>query len=213
MLEDAVVSGVLVEEVFGLQDDERARRLAADAGADWIPVTRVVMERLAATETPRGPIAVIETPDIPQRSPETIWIDVADPGNAGTMIRTAAAFGFGVKVAPGAVDPWSPKVLRSAAGGHFHTSVQVGLPPTGQLVAMVPDTGLDPTAVVSALGPGPVCVLIGNEAHGLDHDLIERADLRATIPMPGGVESLNAAISAALIMYEVRRARPLAIGS
>lgn len=213
VLEEAVKAGVAVREVFGLPDDRRAAGLAVAVGGTWVPVTQPVLDKLAATETPRGPIAVVEIPDMPLVSLESVWLDVSDPGNAGTIIRTAAAFGFGVEVAPDAVDPWSPKVLRSAAGGHFHTSVRVGPPPKAQTVATVPAGGVDPVELIDSISPGPVCVLVGNEAHGLDEEMIEAADVRATIPMSGGVESLNAAISAALIMYELRRARPLRNGS
>lgn len=206
-------AGVTVREVFGLEDDDQARRLAAASGADWVPVTRRVLDKLASTETPRGPVAII---DIPAEEPalgDSVWIDTADPGNAGTIIRTAAAFGMTVIVADGAVDPWSPKVLRAAAGGHFRTGIRRGAPPEMLILATVVEGGVRLDDLGARLGEGPVCVLVGNEAHGLASATRGIADIRVTIPMPGAIESLNAAVAAAIVMTEVARHRGWEIGS
>lgn len=212
-LSEAVAAGAVIRDVFGLADDARSAELAVRVGATWIPVTYEVLEKLSATETPRGPVAVVEIPEHQSTRSENIWLDIADPGNAGTVIRTAAAFGFGVIVAPGAVDPWSPKVLRAGAGGHFLTPTTVGGVPQGQVIATVPAGGVGPSLIGNHVSDGPLTILIGNEAHGLSEGQTSTADVLVTIPMPGGIESLNAAVAAAILMYEVRRLRPMDIGS
>ncbi len=110
-------------EVFGV--DEAARLLTAKAGAIYRPVTEHVLSRLAGTESPRGPVAVIDIPEpvIPADRRLLVAWGVSDPGNCGTLLRTAAAFGYGFVTGPASADAWSPKVLRSAAGGHFRTTV------------------------------------------------------------------------------------------
>ena len=126
LLEDAVRFGVRVISVFSLDSDERAPKLAAAAGAELILVDERGLAKVADTESPRGPVAVIETPESVQATGSVVvmWA-LSDPGNAGTIIRTAAAFGFGVVSAGDGVDVWSPKVIRAGAGGHFATAVEV----------------------------------------------------------------------------------------
>jgi TrmH family RNA methyltransferase len=132
---------------------------------------------------------------------------VADPGNVGTLIRCAAAFGLGFAAGPGTADPWSPKVLRSGAGGHFRAGAARvgGLEPLRagdrRLVASVARGGSAP----SALPRGPVAVLVGDEARGLPPEVVAACEAAVTIPMPGGTESLNAAVAGAILAYEVSR--------
>ena len=200
-------------DVFGLVDDDQGRGLAEAAGAQWTPVTDRVMRELASTETPRGPVSVIDIPPAHDVTGDSVWIDVSDPGNAGTIIRTAAAFGLAVVVADEAVDPWSPKVLRAAAGGHFRTVVAVGPPPPVRTVATVASGGVPLDELAGHIADDPVCILVGNEAHGLDRQLADRADASVSIPMPGAIESLNAGVAAAIVMAELARLRGWNIGS
>lgn len=205
---EAVASGAVVTDVFALDDDREARTLAEAAGARWIPVVGDVLRKLADTDTPRGPVAIMRIPEPDTAEGDRVWLDTSDPGNTGTLIRTAAAFGFGVIVAPAAVDPWSPKVIRAAAGGHFHTSIAAGSPGDAYTVATVVDGGTPITELAAHLPDGrPVCLLVGNEAHGLPRDVVEAADLAVTIPMVGEIESLNAGIAGAIGMYELMLAR------
>ena len=90
---EAVDAGTQIIEVFGLEDDVESQQLTERAGATWIPVTRPVLSRVAGTETPRGPIAVIMIPDTVATDGDQMWVDTSDPGNAGTLIRSGAAFG------------------------------------------------------------------------------------------------------------------------
>ncbi len=197
----------MIRSVFGLDSDTTSRRLAAEARAEWLPVTEAVLRRMATTGEPQSPVAVfdIPAPVIPGGGDLLAAWGIADPGNAGTLIRTAAAFGLAFVAGPGTADPWSPKVLRSAAGGHWETTVGTAadlddLRGSGRaLVATVVSGGEAPQAIHAY---PEVCLLIGGEAAGLPAGVVEAADLQITIPMPGGTESLNAAMAGAILAYE-----------
>ncbi|MGH8871017.1 MAG: TrmH family RNA methyltransferase [Acidimicrobiia bacterium] len=209
LLEEALSAGVYPEVVFALPDDERSAGLARRHGLDLVRVEPAALKRLAGTETPQGPAAVIE---VPVSAPPTgdgmivAW-GLGDPGNVGTLIRTAAAFGWDFGHTPGTADPWAPKVLRSGAGGHFRIGVvtvgsvdaleEMGLTP----VASVVTGGTDP----AALGPGRYALLVGEEAPGLPPEVVARCRMAVTIVMPGAMESLNAAMAAGMIVYELSK--------
>ena len=197
LVRDAAAAGALIREVYGTEPN--------DPGT--ISVDSRALERLAGTKTPRGPVAVVEIPaEWLDRSRDLlVSVGVSDPGNVGSMIRTAAAFGWGFAYMEGSADPWSPKTLRAGAGGQFQTPVaRVGS--LGELgewatVATVARGG-DRLADVRAR---PVAVLIGEEAHGLEERIIASAGHRVTIPTSGPTESLNAAVAAAIAVYELTK--------
>lgn len=209
LLAEAAAAGAAIVEVFGLAGDEDARRLAEQSGAVWIPVEQPVLDRLAPTETPRGPVAVLAYPAPVAPSRDFLWLELGDPGNAGTLVRTAAAFGLDVAAPAGTVDLWSPKVLRAAAGGHFHTGVaqpwELG-DDVGRIVTVL-EGGIAPAALADLDRTRRWAVLIGSEAHGLGAETRRTADVSVTIPMPGGTESLNAAVAGAIVAYELARQR------
>jgi TrmH family RNA methyltransferase len=132
---------------------------------------------------------------------------VSDPGNVGTLIRTAAAFGWDFAHTPASADPWSPKTLRAGSGGHFHIGlrqvestaelVELGYTP----VASVVSGGTDPTA----LPRGRYALLIGEEAAGLPLETVAAAAWKVTIPMVPSTESLNAAVAAGILVYELSK--------
>ncbi|MBP1633002.1 MAG: methyltransferase, TrmH family, group 3 [Acidobacteria bacterium] len=207
LLAEALSAGVRVEQVFALAEDAVSVGMAAACGAELIVVDDRALRRLATTEHPQSPVAVMVIPPVPPPAPSHLLVawGVGDPGNVGSLIRCASAFGFGFAAGPGTADPWAPKVLRAAAGGHFRAGVgRAGsldeLRSGGRrLVATVARGGMHP----AALPPGPMAVLVGDEAHGLPADVVEACDLAVTIPMPGGAESLNAAVAGAIVAYEV----------
>jgi len=196
LVADVLSAGAVAREIFGLEGE-----------AAITLVDQRALERLAGTKTPRGPVAVVEIP--------TEWLDrgrnllvsvgVSDPGNVGTMVRTAAAYGWGFAYFTGSADPWSPKTIRAGAGGQFQTSVSR----IGSLddltewtsVATVPRGG----AEFEELRERPVAVLIGEEAGGLEEWMIESAAYRLTISTPGPTESLNAAVAAAIAVHELSK--------
>ena len=215
LLEAALEAGVSIARVFALQDDDSAGVAdASEAGLVVTRVTRGVLDRVAPTEHPRGPVAVFRVPEHrPRLSRDRIVLwGIGDPGNAGTLIRTAAAFGHDVMAAPGTVGLWGPKVLRAAAGAHFMTSVVASDVVTVEslraegfaAVATVVSGGVRPAEMP---GTGPVALLVGEEAAGLRDEVIEAADILVTIPMPGGTESLNSAVAAGIVAYELSRRR------
>ncbi len=206
LLAEAVRASQPVETVFALAGDTTAATLAAGSDADLLVVTRPVLDRLAPTEHPRGPVAVLRTPpaaDVRDRNAVVLW-GVADPGNAGTIIRTAAAFGAAVVAGPDTVDPWSPKALRAGAGAHFRIEL-------GEIESLAELAATTKVATVVRGGTPvrelrtrePWAVLVGSEAHGLPAEVVAAADEAVTIPMPGGTESLNAAAAAAIVLYEL----------
>ena len=177
-----------------------------------VTVSDQVMAKLATTQHPRGPVAVVRTPKLatqPNGSALVLW-GIEDPGNVGTAMRSCAAFGIPTVVGPGCVDVWNAKVLRAAAGAHFRGTVVVAPDLT---VAHLHRWGLDAVAAVPKYGSrlvfneqARVAVLIGGEGSGLESAVVAECDSRVTLPMPGGMESLNAGITASLFAYELSRA-------
>lgn len=203
---EAIAAGVGVVEFFVAVGDHVGADLAAEAGIEPVLVEPAVLARVAGTESPRGPVMVIEIPSPGRGDRDAVVLDVTDPGNAGTLIRTAAAFGLDVVSVQGSTDLWAPKVVRAAAGAHFRTTI-AGEAPSASIATVV-EGGVPPWELQGALDPDRRwSVLVGSEAHGLHPDLAAAADVRVTIPMPGGTESLNAAMAAGIVMYELSRWR------
>ena len=141
--------------------------------------------------------------------------DLQDPGNVGTILRTAAAAGVQqVLLSRHSAFAWSPKALRAGQGAHFLTTIveDVDLAPWaarfraegGHVAAAVARGGRD---LYAAPLPWPLAIAIGNEGTGLSAALTTHADVAVTIPMPGGMESLNAAAAAAVVLFEAVRTR------
>jgi RNA methyltransferase, TrmH family len=197
LVEEAIAAGVPLAEIFVVEGDS--------SFAEATLLSQPALERLSSTQTPQSPVAVMPIPDHSldaDRSVLVAW-DVSDPGNLGTMIRTAAAFGLDVATIGGA-DVWSPKTLRGGAGAHFHTSV-VEVKDLNEIQAVRVATVLSDGDPPNALPAGRLALLIGSEAHGLPPEAIASAEFRISIPMPGRTESLNAAAAAAILCYEVAK--------
>jgi TrmH family RNA methyltransferase len=205
---EAVRVGVGLRLVFGTETDTASRALADRAGTDWIPCTEEVLQRLGATEHPRGPIAVAAIPEETfEWGRDAMVVDLRDPGNAGTLIRTAAAFGLDIAFTGDAVDVWAPKVLRAGAGAHFLTCIGIGIsvvPDHVGTIATVAEGGVILPDAMKRLDPSRVwAALVGSEPHGLSAAEVAGADLAVTIPMPGNTESLNAAVAGSIVAYEL----------
>jgi TrmH family RNA methyltransferase len=127
---------------------------------------------------------------------------VADPGNLGTILRTADAFGASVALSPGCADPTGPKAVRASAGALFRVPLAEFDEPGGTRVALVSHEG----PPLAELDPGvPVSYVLGAEREGLPDDIVAACDKTATIPLAPGAESLNVAIAGAIALYEHRR--------
>jgi TrmH family RNA methyltransferase len=194
-------------------------------------VSPAVMRRLAGTVSPQGPVAVCRFVDVPlesiesSRGPVAVLVEVRDPGNAGTILRTAHAAGCGgVVVSTRSVDVYNEKAARASAGALFHVPFAREAEPDAA-IDMLRSRGATVLAAsadgehdlfedeVGEALAGPVAVLFGNEAHGLDRAIREGADMVVRIPMRQGAESLNLAAAAAVILFEAARCRRAAEGS
>jgi TrmH family RNA methyltransferase len=151
-------------------------------------------------------IGVYRAVDLPGTARDltlALW-RVSDPGNVGTLIRTADAFGAGVALSDGCADPLGAKALRASAGATFRVPLLAWDDAPGRRVALVAHGG---EALAELDLQPPLTLLLGSEREGLPDDLAAIGD-RATIPLPGGAESLNVAAAGAIALYEASRSQP-----
>jgi TrmH family RNA methyltransferase len=189
--------------------DSRGRGLAnslARLGAEVEEVSDSVMAACSDTETPPGLLAVVTKQDLPAPRPLTLALvadGLADPGNLGTLLRTALAAGAQVVYLTGkTVDPYNPKVVRGGMGAHFH--IPIHTLPVGEVAAGLTGQGL-PYSKVDWRAPS--ALIIGSEAEGPSPAILELAAKRTHIPISPAAESLNAAVAAAVILFEIARQR------
>ncbi len=247
LVEDALRSGLqaealLVSESGEASDLERILRAAGESEAG-IPRSRVMrttdklFASVAGTETPQGVAALFVQPswssdDVVRGAAAgdgslpgdaalvVVLAAVQDPGNVGTIVRSAEAFGAtGVVTTRGSADPWSPKALRASAGSGLRFPLLRGMAIPVLLaqlrVARVkivaasshPAAATGSTANVAADLREPVAIFIGNEGAGLPREVEHAADARISIPMSASVESLNAGVAASVVLYEAARQR------
>ena len=193
------------------------------ATGDLVAVPAALFAEVTGLPPALGVVAVIATPQPPLAAGARFHLlvdDLQDPGNVGTLLRTAAAAGVdAVLLSKHCAFAWSPKVLRAGQGAHFLTTIveDVDLPAWaaafrghgGQVAATVPRGGADLYAQAFAW---PLAIAIGNEGAGLSAALLAQCDRRVTIPMPGATESLNASAAAAIVLFEaLRQSRGAAI--
>ena len=191
-------------------------------------LTRELFDRLNPTETGRGILAVVrKTPwslDDFRRKPDRrdllILDRIQDPGNLGTMLRTAEAASFaGIIAIRGTADFFQPKLVRAAAGSLFRLPLLLArdgkeaVELARRLELRVIGSGLDTDLTYTACDfTSPTALIIGNEGQGVSEDLLDLCDAVCKIPMATGVNSLNAAVAAALLIYECRRQKGEAAG-
>ena len=214
MIQEALKCGLMLKDVLCV---ERKAAFAAALPGEAILVPDEVMQAVCDTRTPQGVCAAFQAPapylakDLP--SPVVALDGVQDPGNVGTIWRTADAAGFGgVLLGAGCADPLSPKVLRSAMGSAFRVPFArtESMPEAlGQLRAAgysILCSDLHGEDFYSRRPVGPRFVLvIGSEAHGISQATRALATHLVKLPMRGGAESLNAAVAAGIMMYELMR--------
>lgn len=213
-------SGARPEEIMvsaaGLQDREISRLLARAKGARITQLSDALFDSLSTVESPTGVISSIRTPSSRAPSIEAklalLLEDIQDPGNVGTLLRSAAAAGADhVLLSPQCAFAWSPKVVRAAMGAHFSTNIveradlaDFLLRYRGQAVALTADGA---RSVYETDLSGPTALLVGNEGAGLSASVLGAATVRARIPMPGRIESLNAATAGSIALFEAVRQR------
>jgi len=215
LLEEAIAAKAPIQTVFMSEDDHATLTAIVGLDVDLVMVTGAVMTKVAGTQHPRGPVAVLAIPPDRLAAHGSLMVSwgVGDPGNVGTLIRSAAAFGLGFLAGPGTADPWSPKVLRAGAGAQFRTTIERAADVS---VDSLRERGFTVVAAVVAGGESPdrlagmeqCALLVGDEGAGLPADVVAQADVLITIPMPGQTESLNAAVAGSLLAYELATRHP-----
>jgi TrmH family RNA methyltransferase len=220
LLEEALRSGMVLKTVF--VSERREVPKIVPRGVEVMRLTEDVFGSVVETQSPQGVAALLVPPvfelsDVLGRDGSAALILVAvglqDPGNVGTLVRSAEAFGAtGVLTTPGTVSVWNQKALRASVGSVFRVPVVgVGASELRELkvrgVRLVAAVGADGVDVTAADLVTDCAVMIGNEGAGLGEEWMEMSDVRATIPCPGPVESLNAAVAGSLLLYEASRQR------
>jgi RNA methyltransferase, TrmH family len=167
----------------------------------------VAAELLAGVSTLSHPprvVAVFRRRDLPRGvRPVTLALwHVGDPGNVGTLLRAADAFGAGVALSEGCADPRGSKAVRASMGSLFRVPSSGFDESPGKRVALVPSGGIPLPELPRA---GDVVLVLGAEREGLPAEILERCEERASIPQPGGGESLNVAMAGAIALYELAR--------
>ena len=210
LLNEAYASGWEIKEIIALNNAERPE-WTEQFNITW--VSEEVLKEISQTITPQGMAAVIEMKDdIKPKGDRFLLVDaIQDPGNLGTIIRTADAAGFdGVMIGEGTVDLYNDKVIRATQGSLFHLPVvQTDL--NKEIMALKEkNVVIWATALEGAVNykevpiPEKVAIIVGNEGAGVQSELLQKADEKVKIPIYGKAESLNVAIAAGVFMYYVK---------
>jgi TrmH family RNA methyltransferase len=205
------------------QLNERGKQVLNQLTRLQIPVEEIqppLMDKISDTETPQGLLVVLSQKEqtLPENLNFVLALDgVRDPGNLGTILRTASAFGAqGMILLPGSADPFSSKVLRAGMGAHFRIPLfnksikeleslcKTKASPAMRILLADMDSA-QPCWTVDM--KQPLALVIGGEAAGASAQLYTIADGKVLIPMPAGNESLNAAVAASILLYEIMRQR------
>ncbi|MDR1778592.1 MAG: RNA methyltransferase [Clostridiales Family XIII bacterium] len=214
LIGEALDAGLTVREVFARSEEALAAAGVADGPRGYI-LPEQLFSRLAETVHSQGVVAVVDMPQqaaLPTGS--VVVLDrLQDPGNVGTILRSAYAAGLaGAVIVKGTADPYSDKVVRAAAGALFRLPLTFA--EDGQAaLELLTAAGIRPVAAVMDGGvvytqadlTGNVALLVGNEGGGISEALLTGAAEKVTIPMQAGSESLNAAVAASVLMFEKRR--------
>ncbi|HTW62770.1 MAG TPA: RNA methyltransferase [Terracidiphilus sp.] len=222
---EALRAGLKIDCVFvaeSMQKWVEALRLPAETEVLIVPSG--ILTAILATETPQPVAALVEPfawiwrdllePDDGRLPLILVLAGVQDPGNLGTILRSAEAFGAtGVVSLPGTVQAWNAKAVRASAGSVFRVPVLAAsaqecfarLRDAGVTIRTTAARGTEPAGEANL--KEPVAFVIGNEGNGVREELAARADGGITIPCPGPVESLNAAVAASVLLYEAARQR------
>ena len=218
LVAEALRSGASNPTLFLTESFDPARLpISIPRAVERVLLSDEVFDRAVLTDSPQG-IALLFTPAAqpPRSGTELVLVACAlqDPGNFGTLIRSAEAFAATAILAlKGTVSPWNQKVLRASAGSALRMPIALGA--SVDDVAELRRRGLRILAAVARNGSpyyaadlaAPCAILIGNEGAGLAPELLELADELLTIPIPGAVESLNAAVAGSLLLAEAARQR------
>ncbi len=226
VVREALEAGVQMIDVFVAAEDRDAMALKEDCqerGAAVLEVGENVLRAVADTATPQGVVAVAEIPpfeltDLPPAADLVLVLaEVRDPGNAGTLVRSAAAAGAGCVIfSEGSVDPFGPKTVRASSGAVFKIPIARSAPLGATLLRLkeqgfttVGAEGHAAKVVYDVDLRGRSALVLGNEAHGLPREVSASLDDLASIPLEPAVESLNVATAGSIFLFEAVRQRRL----
>jgi len=215
-MDAGLVPGTLLVRHASREDREASGLLARAAASEALELSDALFDALSGLDSPPSIMAVVPTPEGRPVPPDTRLClgieDVQDPGNVGTLLRSAAAAGVEhVLLSPTCAFAWSPKVLRAGQGAHFAVNLVEGADLgafvksfAGKSVALC---GKGAESLYALELTGAVMFLVGNEGTGLSPALEAAATVRAAIPMPGRAESLNAGVAGSIALFEAVRQR------
>jgi TrmH family RNA methyltransferase len=220
-LAEALGAGATIHDVFVSDEPSEVVRAAATAGARVHEVSEQILKAVSDAATPQGVVAVVELRDatLDELSLEAglvlVLSQIRDPGNAGTLIRSAAASGCGgIVFSTGSVDPFAPKTLRAAAGSVFRAPLVTKVELTDAVdhlrsagFALVGADARSEKSLYELDLERPSAIVLGNESWGLGDVDARELDVVAGIPMPGPVESLNVGVAGSLFLFEAARQR------
>lgn len=209
MVKEAVLSGVQIQKILATEKGSEQLFNALEKVIDVELVSDIVFECLTDEVSPQGVLAVAVKPNLPITSPNgaSIFLDgVSDPGNVGAIIRTAAASGYKDIYLANSADAYSPKSVRASMSGIYKVNVYAGekdklLEVINQPIVIADMNGC---SVFEYKPMQEFCLVIGNEAHGVSKQLRDLAQVTVSIPMQNDMESLNASVSAGILMYALK---------
>ncbi len=208
--------------LFSADVSNRARKLIEQMRADTVEIEEVspaVLRAASETETTQGILAVLKLPDgqMIRQTPLNFLLipdQIRDPGNLGTIIRTAAAAGAqAILIPPETTDPFAPKVVRAGMGAHFRIPIytltwdEIRSRAEGITIFLADSNAEAGISCWRADFRQPLALIIGGEADGASQPAKVLTNLVVNIPMPGKIESLNAAMAGAILMFEIVRQR------
>jgi TrmH family RNA methyltransferase len=220
LVEACLAAGHPLQAIFTSRraaDTAEVRRLLAGAGdVSAVMLDDALFDAVSGVESPTGLIAILPTPAgraVPADARFCLALeDLQDPGNVGTLLRSAAAAGVEhVLLSPGCAFAWSPKVLRAGQGAHFALNIAEGADLAAFLASFrgtsVALAGESKASLYDTDLRGAIAFVVGNEGAGLSPELASRATVRVRIPMPGRAESLNAGVAGSIALFEALRQR------
>jgi TrmH family RNA methyltransferase len=233
LLEEALRAGLRVDCVFvALGSEHLLGELPLNPATEVLLLPRELLNPALTTEAPQPVAALVEPPEwdwkdllgktrqlSSSRSGALVVVlaGLQDPGNLGTVLRSAEAFGAtGILSLPGTVSPWNPKAVRASAGSVFRVPLLAAtaedafsrLRKEGIRIFTTAVYGAEPAHAVDLAGL--LALVIGNEGNGVPEEISAQCDAALTIPCPGPVESLNASVAASILLYEISRQRSCA---
>lgn len=216
LIQDAIASGQQVQFLL-YTEDHTTHPIIQQITAETLLISAEVMRHISDTQQPQGMIAVFTFPDrqLPAQPQRILILDaIRDPGNMGTILRSAAAAGTeAVLLSPDCVDAYNPKSLRAGMGAHFRIALatlpwdEIRAYCAGLHVYLADGYGDAVYTAVNWLSPW--ALIIGSEAHGAGEEARQMTQTRIAIPMAAETESINAALAAGIILFEAHRQRQL----